>query len=66
MPINYQKVYDNLDVDERIEFRDLTIKTILEIYPHYVVRPTQPGNPNTIFIGNRQDNVRVQFPLYDL
>lgn len=66
MAVNYQKVYDNLDVDERIEFRDLTIKAILEIYPHYVVRPFQPGNPDLIFIGNQQENVRVRFPLYDL
>lgn len=66
MPINYRKTYDKLGFEERIEFRDLTIKAILEIYPHYVVRPLDANNPDAIFIGNQQDNVRVQFPLRDL
>lgn len=66
MPVNYQKNYDGLDYDERVEFRDLTIKTLLEIYPHYIVRPLEPNNPDVVFIGNKQDNVRVRYPLSDL
>jgi hypothetical protein len=66
MPINYQKVYENLSYEEKVSFRDLTIKVLLELYPHYVVRPLEPQNAEAIFIGNKQDNVRVTFPLHDL
>ena len=41
------------------------MKVILEIYPHYIVRPLEVGNVEVLFIGNKQDNVRINFPLYD-
>lgn len=66
MAINYRKFYNSLDFDERVAFRDLTISLMLEIYPHYIIRPLEPGNPDVIFITNKQDNVRIHFPLHDL
>jgi hypothetical protein len=66
MPINYQKTYDTLSYEEGIEFRDLAIELIQEVYPHYTVKPFQAQNPDVIFITNQEDNVRIQFPLRDL
>lgn len=66
MPINYQKTYETLSYEEGIEFRNLSIKVIQEIYPHYVVTPAEPQNPDLIYVTNQDDNVRVQFPLRDL
>ncbi len=66
MAINYRKTYDNLSYEEGIEFRDLTIKVMLEIYPHYIIRPLEPQNPDIVFITNKQDNVKIHFPLHDL
>lgn len=66
MPINYKKTYETLSYEESIEFRDLTIKVMREIYPHYIIQPLEAMNPETILITNKQDNVRITFPLYDL
>jgi hypothetical protein len=66
MPINYQKTYDTLSYEEGIEFRNLTIEVIQEVYPHYKITPFEPQNPDIIFITNQEDNVRIQFPLRDL
>lgn len=66
MPINYQKTYDALSYEEGVEFRDLTIKVIQEIYPHYVIQPAEPQNPWVIYVANQEDNVRIQCPLRDL
>lgn len=66
MAINYQKTYASLDVDERMAFRDLTIQVMKEIYPHYIIRPLETNDPDVIFITNKQDNVRIHFPLHDL
>ena len=64
--INYQKVWAGLDTDEKIAFRDSTIKAVQEIYPHYIVRPLDPSDADRFFVGNKQDNVRVTVPLRDL
>src|SRR5687767_15291846 len=64
--INYQKVWANLDIDEKIAFRDMTIKAVQEIYPHYIVRPMEPTEADCFFVGNKQENVRIQVPLRDL
>lgn len=64
--INYQKVWATLDLDERIAFRDKAIAAVQEIYPHYVVRPMEPGDGDRFFVGNKQDDVRVTVPLRDL
>lgn len=64
--INYQKVWATLDLDEKIAFRDMTIKAVQEIYPHYIVRPLEPHDADRFFVGNKQDNVRVKVPLRDL
>lgn len=66
MAINYQKMYETLSYEEGIEFRDLTIRTIQEIYPHYNVTPFEAQNPDFIMITNQDDNVRIQFGLRDL
>ena len=66
MPINYQKTYDTPSYEEGIEFRDMAIEVIQEIYPHYSVRPVEPQNPAAIYITNQDDNVRIQFPLREL
>ncbi|HQU84905.1 MAG TPA: hypothetical protein PKY59_17330 [Pyrinomonadaceae bacterium] len=66
MPINYQKTFNNLSYEEKLEFSGLTIKTVKEIYPHYKVEPVEPHNAEAIYITNQDDNVRIQFPLYDL
>ncbi|CAN5288866.1 hypothetical protein BH10ACI1_BH10ACI1_34500 [soil metagenome] len=66
MAINYQKTYETLSYEEGMEFRDLTIKTIQEIYPHYKVTPVEAQNPDVIFITNQEDNVRIKFGLRDL
>lgn len=66
MQINYQKTYETLSYEEKIEFRDLTIKVIQEVYPHYSLKPFEPQNPDVIYITNQEDNVRIQFPLRDL
>lgn len=66
MAVNYQKFYSNLDIDEKMAFRDLTIKVMQEIYPHYIIRPVEPTEPDVVFITNKQDNVRIHFPLHDL
>jgi len=66
VPINYQKTYDTLSYEEGIEFRNLTIEVIQEVYPHYRITPFEPQNPDIIFIINQEDNVRIQFPLRDL
>ncbi len=63
MPINYKKTYENLDYDERMELRDLSIKAIREIYPDYIVQPLNPNDPDIIFIRNQQNNVRVKMGL---
>ena len=64
--INYQKVWATLDLDEKIAFRDRTIKAVQEIYPHYIVRPLEPGDADRFFVGNKQDDVRIHVPLRDL
>lgn len=66
MPINYKKTYETLSYEEGIEFRDLTIKTIQGIYPHFVVTPAEPQNPDVIYVANQENNVRVVCPLRDL
>jgi hypothetical protein len=66
MPINYQKTYDSLSYEEGVEFCDLTIEVMKEIYPHYVIHPAEPQNPWLIYIVNQDDNIRIQFPLRDL
>ncbi len=64
--INYQKVWAGLDLDEKIAFRDRVIMAVQEIYPHYIVRPLEPGDADRFFVGNKQDNVRIKVPLRDL
>ena len=64
--INYQKVWATLDIDEKMAFRDRTIKAMQEIYPHYIVRPWEPTEADFFFVGNKQENVRVRVPLKDL
>jgi hypothetical protein len=64
--INYQKVWATLDLDERIAFRDMTIRAVQEIYPDYIVRPLDPKDADRFFVGNKQDNVRIKVPLRDL
>lgn len=64
--INYQKVWANLDLEEKMAFRDMTIKAVQEIYPHYIVRPMDPTQADCFFVGNKQENVRIQVPLRDL
>ncbi|MBK8464965.1 MAG: hypothetical protein IPL32_03970 [Chloracidobacterium sp.] len=64
--INYQKVWAGLAHEEKIAFRDRAIKAVQEIYPHYIVRPVEPGDADRFFVGNKQDNVRVTVPLRDL
>lgn len=66
MAINYQKTYDTLGHDERLEFQALATKVILEIYPHYRVSPVEAQNADAIYITNQDDNVRIQFPLREL
>jgi len=66
MAINYQKIYDHLNYEEGIEFRDLAIEVIQEIYPHYRVKPVEPQNPDSIYITNQEDNVRLQVPMREL
>jgi hypothetical protein len=64
--INYQKTWATLDIDEKMAFRDMTIKAVQEIYPHYIVRPMEPTEADCFFVGNKQENVRIQVPLRDL
>lgn len=52
--------------DQRLEFRDKVIKVLRGIYPHYIIRPESPGNPDAIFLGNKQDNVRMTLPTHDI
>jgi len=66
MPINYLKTFNNLSYEEKLEFSNLSIKTIKEIYPHYKVEPVAPNDTEAIYITNQEDNVRIQFPLYEL
>ena len=66
MAINYKKTYETLSYEEGIEFRDLTIDVIQEVYPHYSIKPFEPQSPDVIFVTNQEDNVRIQFPLRDL
>ncbi len=64
--INYQKVWATLDLEEKMVFRDRAIAAVQEIYPHYIVRPLEPGDGDRFFVGNKQDNVRIKVPLRDL
>jgi len=66
MAINYQKTYDTLSYEEGIEFRDMTMKVIREIYPHYLVTPESPQNPDVIHVANAENNVRIVCPLRDV
>jgi hypothetical protein len=66
MPVNYQKTYDTLSYEEGIEFRDLVMELIAEIYPYYRVTPFEAQNPDVIYITNQEDNIRIHFPLRDL
>jgi len=66
MPINYKKTYDLLSHEEGIEFRDLTIELVKELYPHYSVKPEEIQNPDIIVITNQDDNVRIKLGLRDL
>lgn len=53
-------------IEEEIAFRDRVMKIIRELYPDYIVRPHDSGKPDMIFIGNKQDNVRIHFPTHDV
>ncbi|MBK8467158.1 MAG: hypothetical protein IPL32_15155 [Chloracidobacterium sp.] len=64
--INYQKVWAGLAHEEKLAFRDRAIKAVQEIYPQYIVRPLEPGDADRFFVGNKQDNVRINVPLRDL
>src|SRR5437868_6731421 len=64
--ISCQKVWTNLALDEKIAFRNMTIKAVQEIYPHDIVRPVEPGDADRFFVGNKPDNVRIKVPLRDL
>ncbi len=66
MPINYKKTYETLSYEESLEFRDLTMGVIREIYPHYVVTPVKPQNPDEIYVSNQENTVRILFPLRDV
>lgn len=64
--INFNHTWTELTPDEKIEFRDMTIAAVQEIYPHYIIRSLEPDNGDAFFVGNKQDDVRITVPLRDL
>ena len=64
--IDYRQVWTTLGLEERLAFRDRSIRAVQEIYPHYIVRAVTPGDGERFFVANKQDNVRMTVSLRDL